>query len=182
MDVFRNILIEQRLGLPVALKAGRSAAHWLRRNLYVLLLLAPGVFYLPAIVFWSTPDRFAVVRSGSMEPEFSAGDLVFLRPVRQVEVGDVIAFKTPRGIDGSVSRLLHRVVAIDDTGDRFTTKGEANPEPDPFKVGLESLVDEATGFKVPFAGYIILFLQSRLGLIWLAIIAMVSLYPTLICS
>ena len=100
-------------------------------------------------------------------------------PVRQVEVGDVIAFTTPKGIDGSVSRLLHRVVAVDEGGDRFTTKGDANPEPDPFKVGLESLVGEATGFKVPYAGYVTLFLQSRLGLIWLAIIALVSFYPTL---
>ena len=174
----RHGLIRQRLGLVLAaaVRAGLNAGRWLRRNLYVLLLLAPLVLYLPAIVLWSSPDRFAVVRSGSMEPEFSAGDLVFLRPVRQVEAGDVIAFKTSRGIDGSVSQLLHRVVAVDDTGDRFTTKGDANPEPDPFKVGLESLVGEATGFKVPFAGYVTLFLQSRLGLIWLAIIAF---YPTL---
>ena len=179
MDVLRHSLIRQGLGLPSAVRAGRSAGLWLRRNLYLLLLLAPLVLYLPAIVFWSSPDRFAVVRSGSMEPKFSAGDLVFLRPVRQVEVGDVIAFRTPRGIDGSVSRLLHRVVAVDDTRDRFTTKGDANQEPDPFKVGLESLVGEATGFKVPYAGYVTLFLQSRLGLTWLAIIALVSLYPTL---
>ena len=179
MDVLRHGLIEKGLGLPAAVRAGRVAGRWLRRNLYLLLLLTPLVLYLPAIVFWSSPDRFAVVRSGSMEPEFSAGDLVFLRPVRQVEVGDVIAFTTPKGIDGSVSRLLHRVVAVDEGGDRFTTKGDANPEPDPFKVGLESLVGEATGFKVPYAGYVTLFLQSRLGLIWLAIIALVSFYPTL---
>ena len=179
MDILRHVLITQRLGLPAAVRAGLSAGLWLRRNLYVLLLLTPLVLYLPAIVLWSSPDRFAVVRSGSMEPEFSAGDLVFLRPVRNVEVGDVIAFKTPRGIDGSFSRLLHRVVAVDDTGDRFTTKGDANLEPDPFKVGLESLVGEATGFKVPLAGYVTLFLQSRLGLIWLAIIALVSFYPSL---
>jgi len=179
MDDLKHGLIGRWLGLPAAVRAGRSAGRWLRRNLYLLLLLAPLVLFLPAIVFWSAPDRFAVVRSGSMEPEFSAGDLVFLRPVRQVEVGDVVAFRTPRGIDGSVSRLLHRVVAVDDTGDRFTTKGDANPELDPFKVGLESLVGEASGFKLPFAGYIVLFLQSRLGLIWLAIIALVSFYPTL---
>ena len=151
----------------------------LRRNLSLLLLLAPLVLYLPAIVFWSSPDRFAVVRSGSMVPQFSTGDLVFLRPVRQVEVGDVIAFTTSTGIDGSTLRLLHRVVAVDDTGDRFTTKGDANVEPDPFKVGLESLVGEATGFKVPYAGHVTLFLQSRLGLTWLAIIALVCFYPTL---
>ena len=175
----RHGLIEKGLGLPAAVRVGRAAGRWLRRNLYLLLLLTPLVLYLPAIVFWSSPDRFAVVRSGSMEPEFSAGDLVFLRPVRQVEVGDVIAFTTPKGIDGSVSRLLHRVVAVDEGGDRFTTKGDANLEPDPFKVGLESLVGEATGFKVPYAGYVTLFLQSQLGLIWLAIIALVSFYPTL---
>ena len=159
MNFLRHGLIGQELGFSAAVRTGRSAGRWLRRNLYVLLLLAPLILYLPAIVFWSSPDRFAVVQSGSMEPEFSAGDLVFLRPVRQIEVGDV--------------------VAIDDSGDRFTTKGDANPEPDPFKVGLESLVGEATGFKVPYAGYVTLFLQSQLGLIWLAIIALVSFYPTL---
>ena len=194
MGVLRHVVLKHGLGLPAAVRAVPSAGRWLRRNLYVLLLLAPLLLYLPAIVFWSSPDRFAVVRSGSMEPEFSAGDLVFLRPVRQVEVGLSsplsvqpcetrkrfrTVVKGPRGIDGSVSRVLHRVIAIDPSGDRFTTKGDANPEPDPFKVGLESLVGETTGFNVPLAGYATLFLQSRLGLIWLAIIALVSFYPTL---
>ena len=33
---------------------------------------------------------------------------------------------------------------------------------------------EATGFKVPYAGFVTQFLQSRLGLIWLVIIALTS--------
>ena len=157
----------------------RGVVRWLRQNLSLLLLLIPALLYLPAILWFQMPNQFAVVMSGSMEPIYSAGDLVILRPVKDIRVGDVLAFETPRGTPGFPPRLLHRVVEYDQAGARLTTKGDANSDSDPFKVGVESLLGEATGFKVPFGGHVILFLQSRYGKMWIAIVALAFAYPTI---
>ena len=158
----------------------RGVGRWFRQNLSLFLLLVPALLYLPAILWLQLPNQYAVVMSGSMEPAYSTGDLVILRPVRDIHVGDVVAFSTPRGTPGFPPRILHRGVEYDRAGARLTTKGDANPDTDPFKVGLESLLGEATGFKVPSGGYVILFLQSRYGKIWIAIIALGFAYPTIV--
>jgi signal peptidase len=163
-----------------AIPGYRGVGRWFRQNLSLLLLLVPVLLYLPAILWFQLPNQYAVVMSGSMEPAYSAGDLVILRPIKDAQVGDVVAFSTPRGTPGFPPRLLHRVVEYDREGARLITKGDANPDSDPFKVGLESLLGEATGFKVPSGGHIILFLQSRYGKIWIAIMALGFAYPTIV--
>ena len=160
------------------MRGGRKAAHWLRQNASFLLLLIPLLIYLPAIMWWRLPNQFSVVMSGSMSPAYSAGDLVVLRPVDDIEEGDVVAFDTPKGTPGFPPRILHRIVEYDREGARLTTKGDANPDSDPFKVGIESLLGEATGFKIPYGGYAILFLQSRYGKIWIAIVAILLASPS----
>ena len=160
-------------------KPFRLLATWSRQNLSLLMLLVPALLYLPAILWFQMPNQFAVVMSGSMEPTYSAGDLIVLRPIRDIHVGDVVAFTTPRGTPGFPPRLLHRVVEYEQAGARLITKGDANSDSDPFKVGVESLLGEATGFKVPFGGHIILFLQSRYGKMWIAIVALAFAYPTI---
>ena len=157
----------------------RRVVRWLRQNLSLLLLMVPALLYLPAILWFQLPNHFAVVMSGSMEPAYSAGDLVVLRPVKDIQVGDIVAFETPRGTPGFPPRLIHRVQEYDQAGARMTTKGDANPDSDPFQVGVESLLGEATGFKVPYGGHAILFLQSRYGKIWIAIVALAFAFPTI---
>ena len=164
---------------PPAAGGVRGVVRWLRKNQSLLLLLIPALLYLPAILWFQMPNQFAVVMSGSMEPTYSAGDLIVLRPIKDIQVGDVVAFKTPRGTPGFPPRLLHRVVEYEEAGARLTTKGDANADSDPFKVGMESLLGEATGFKVPLGGHVILFLQSRYGRMWIAIVALAFAYPTI---
>ena len=160
-------------------RAVRAMFGLLWSNASVLLLMIPALLYLPAVSLWAVPSRVSVVMSDSMNPVFFAGDLVFLRPPKDIEVGDVVAFETPRGTPGFPPRILHRVVEYDREGARLTTKGDANPDSDPFKVGIESLLGEATGIRVPYAGFVSLFLQSRYGKTWIAILAPLFAVPTL---
>lgn len=106
---------------------GIRLARWLRRNAVAFLVLIPLLIYLPAIMWWSLPGQFAVVMSGSMEPAFSVADLVILKPARDIQVGDVVAFDAPSGAAGFPSRVLHRVVAVDEAGARLTTKVMPTP-------------------------------------------------------
>lgn len=92
----------------------------------VLAVLGPAVL----------PYRTYVVRSGSMEPSLSVGDLAVYRPVGadRLGVGDVIAFTRP-GDGGDV--VTHRIERIEDTagGERaFVTRGDANAEADAWRI------------------------------------------------
>ncbi len=69
--------------------------------------------------------------TGSMEPTLTSRDwLVYQRvPFSRIRAGDVISFHCP--LDGVP--VTHRVVRVLDGG-RFLTKGDNNPEVDPWTV------------------------------------------------
>ena len=87
---------------------------------------------------------FAIVTSGSMEPTFKKGDLVFMQDVLvKPKIGDVIIFKDPQGItvgSGPVT-VTHRIMEI--TGDTIRTKGDNNPAPDSWRINKKSILGEA---------------------------------------
>lgn len=64
------------------------------------------------------------VVSGSMEPEFSAGSLIFIREQPNYMRGDVIVFPDDEG-----RMITHRLVDYGD-GASLITKGDANPTHD----------------------------------------------------
>jgi signal peptidase I len=87
------------------------------------------IVFTPRILSWALGTQYpmAAVTSSSMWPTLKKGDLVFLKGVDKPEdlrVGDIIGFELD---DGGFA--IHRVFDID--GDRITTKGDANGEPDP---------------------------------------------------
>ena len=77
-----------------------------------------------------------VVRSGSMEPVISTGDVAVTQPLKssdRIQVGRVMLFdRPPEGADP----VLHRVVAKRSDG-RYTTAGDANAEVDSSPVERE---------------------------------------------
>jgi signal peptidase I len=84
----------------------------------VMVAAAAWLFLAPAQLGGST--GYVVLYGTSMEPTYSAGDLVLVRPVSAVRVGDVVAYENP-----ALGRtVLHRVVAK--SGDRLQFKGDNN--------------------------------------------------------
>jgi signal peptidase I len=101
------------------------------------------------------------VYSGSMEPTLGVGALALDRvvPARDVRVGDVITFTDPY----MKNRLVtHRVTKILDTknGRAYRTKGDANPNRDPWAIRLTGNVGRVS-FSVPFAGYVLYYAHTR---------------------
>ena len=81
--------------------------------------------------------RFYTVLTPSMEPEFSAGDMVFVKitDADSINVGDIITFNPS---SGGEAYLTHRVVEklpnYQGTGITcFRTKGDANDTQDSFR-------------------------------------------------
>ena len=89
----------------------------------------------------------SLVLSGSMEPEISTDDLVFVKRADELHVGDVVLYST------GGSCVLHRITKID--GDMITTQGDANNTEDkPFS---KSAVLGVYIGKIPSGGKIIRF-------------------------
>ena len=97
----------------------------------------------------------AVVLSGSMEPEFSEGDLIVVKEAENYKLNDIAVFQ-----DGN-SLVVHRIVSIN--GETITTKGDANNTADePINV---SAVKGEVLFWIPYAGSVVGFLKTPVGII-----------------
>ena len=110
------------------------------------------------------------VISGSMEPEYPVGALIYVKEVKpsEVEVGDVITF-----VLSNETPATHRVIAIDKEAQLFYTQGDANYQIDEEtgeKVYMEdppvhfnNLIGKPV-FKIPVLGYIAYYIQHPPGM------------------
>ena len=127
----------------------------------ILIILACAVLYalaFTAVVKIKDPQGVAMpfgfgasfVLTGSMEPEISTDDLVFVKKPGELHVGDVVIYNT------GGSNVLHRITRID--GDMITTQGDANNTEDkPFS---KSAVLGVYIGKIPSGGKIIRFVTN----------------------
>lgn len=109
----------------------------------------------------------AIVLTGSMEPTFSAGDLIVVKETDVVAVDDIVVYQ-----DGS-SLVVHRVIDIADGS--ITTQGDANNvADDPIEC---SAVKGIVLFWIPYAGSVVSLIKSPVGTICLiaAAIALVEI-------
>ena len=123
----------------------------------VVILLSVGVIMAPRFGW-----HLNIVYGGSMEPAMDVGSLAVIPPVdpQDVEVGDIITFKWR----GSSALTTHRVVDVanSDGSLMFTTKGDANEDPDSYGVPPEDVVGRVW-MSVPYAGYVMDYIKTPLG-------------------
>lgn len=122
-----------------------------------LLLVAPRFFGI---------DTYVVI-SGSMEPEFKTGGLIYTTKKvdpSNIEIGDAITFRMSES-----TIATHRVIDIvDDNGvPKFQTKGDANDAPDANLVPYENVIGRAL-FDIPCLGYVANYIQKPPGLYFAA--------------
>lgn len=92
---------------------------------------------------------FAVL-SGSMEPTYHVGSLIYVKSCdpEDVRVGDPITFV----LDENLTVATHRVIDIDPDGEHFYTKGDANDAADGAPVYYKNLIGRPV-FTIPYLGY-----------------------------
>lgn len=100
------------------------------------------------------------VISGSMEPTYSVGDLLYVKAVDpdSIQVGDPITFV----LNEDLVVATHRVVAIDAENRLFTTKGDANEHADVAPVHFNNVIG-VPKFSVPYLGYVSDYVQHPPG-------------------
>lgn len=106
------------------------------------------------------------VISGSMEPTYSVGDLIYVKKVapESIRVGDPITFV----MNEDLVVATHRVVAVDAANQRFTTKGDANEVEDAAPVHFNNLIGKPV-FALPLLGFVSNWVQNPPG-IYIAVV------------
>lgn len=136
-------------------RGGRATGVVVNLGLTAVVLLALG-FLLPSLLGL---ERY-VIMGGSMSGTYDLGSVVFeeVVPVEELRVGDVITYVPPA--DSGLSTLVtHRIVDID--GDEFVTRGDANPDVDPWTFQLTAATQPRVVAHVPYVGYAFMALADR---------------------
>lgn len=141
---------------------------------FLLTVLMAMTFFLVQSKLRGGPPEVAgfqmyVVLSGSMKPAFDTGSLAFVRRTdpENIVPGDIITYRST----GSAMLTTHRVVEVRHDGGAvsFITRGDANNINDPNPVPAANLVGRVSG-AIPYLGYLMGFVQTRQGLIFLVFI------------
>ncbi len=128
-------------------------------SLIHLIAAAVLVVVIALIAVAATGYRPYVVLSGSMEPEIKTGSICLIDTdcdYDELKVGDVIAFT-----NGRIS-VTHRIYEFRDG--LICTKGDANDSPDQYFISEGNYLGRYVG-SVPFAGYVVAWLQTKRGMI-----------------
>ena len=101
------------------------------------------------------------VISGSMEPQYSVGDLLYVKSVdvNTIKVGDPITFV----LNEDLVVATHRVVRVDAEKNHFYTKGDANQIEDSEPVHYNNVIG-VPQFAIPKLGYVSDFVQNPPGM------------------
>lgn len=153
---------------------GLAELNRMSRRQLIFQILNFGLIIASALTIWKglmlvtgSESPIVVVLSGSMEPAFHRGDLLFLTNHQEdpVEVGDIVVFK----IKGRDIPIVHRVLKLHENEEgnyKILTKGDNNSVDDrglyaQGQVWLErpDIVGRARGF-VPYIGMITILMND----------------------
>ncbi|MDR3277453.1 MAG: signal peptidase I, partial [Oscillospiraceae bacterium] len=142
--------------------------------LLLIILAAGGILVLTLLGY-----KPMAILSGSMEPAYNVGGLVFIdtnAAPDDVAVGDVITFTI-----GEDTVVTHRVLAMG--GGEFTTKGDANDSNDLAPVPYGAMIGRAW-LHIPQAGYALMNLKTAKGFaagaLLLAVLIVLFVVPALL--
>ena len=113
-----------------------------------------------------------------MNPTIKVGSIVFVKPLKDYVVKDIVTFRT----DKPKETVTHRVVAENTIGQQklFITRGDVNKNNDSEKLLPQNIIGKVF-FSIPFFGYLISYSRTLPGLIIMIVIpATIIVYSELI--
>ncbi|MBR1386457.1 MAG: signal peptidase I [Bacilli bacterium] len=147
------------------MKILKKAIHYISIILYLLICIY-AIVCLP-MLFGYKP---LVVLSGSMEPTFKAGSIIYYKEVNSyndLKKGDIITYRYKNNY------VSHRIV--DMNNNLFETKGDANKVSDPINISFDRVIGKDSNISIPYLGYYIELINNHIILsIVFSIIILVS--------
>lgn len=105
-----------------------------------------------------------VVLSGSMEPSYPVGSLIYVKSVdyKELKVGDPITYMLSQ--DVVVTHRIIEVLADEEDPDilRYFTQGDANAVADGTSVHYKNIIGKPV-FSIPYLGYVSNYIQNPPG-------------------
>lgn len=106
-----------------------------------------------------------VVLSGSMEPVYHVGSLIYVKDVdyKELKVGDDITYML-----NETTVVTHRIIEVlvdeeDPNTIRYFTQGVANDVPDGMSVHYKNIIGKPV-FSIPYLGYVSNYIQKPPGM------------------
>lgn len=146
----------------------------MNKRQFLYQVLSFGMIVSSALMIWKglmvvtgSESPIVVVLSGSMEPAFHRGDLLFLTNYQEdpIRVGEIVVFK----VDGRDIPIVHRVLKLHENHNgtvKFLTKGDNNSVDDrglyaPGQLWLtkRDVVGRARGF-LPYVGMVTIYMNE----------------------
>jgi len=144
----------------------------IKKIVHLLAIISYALIIIYAIV--CIPMIFGhhpvVVLSGSMEPTYKVGSVIYYKKVSEKELkkGDVITFNANNN-----KMVSHRIVSIDNG--LIETKGDANNVSDVNKIRYGNVRGKVGKISIPYVGYYIKLVNDNLTLVVIAaVIILVS--------
>ena len=146
-------------------------------NVLVTILL---IIELLLVIIFAMPNLFGiksyVVTSGSMEPRYPVGSLVYVEKTEplDIKVEDTITFY----MSSSEIVATHEVYSIDKENKNFKTRGinnldsDGNIIPDANPVEFENLIGK-TVFCIPYMGFVNTYVTTKPGIYVVLIITLI---------
>lgn len=160
---------------PQGSGASRSPTHKPGMNLASDIAGIACLVLLALSLYASASQSIVVIGSKSMSPALNVGDIAVLHRPKTIQVGDIIAFRTPEAYAETGAPTIHRVAAVEDG--LYRTRGDANPDEDPWLVEAGDVVG-VCAWRAPLVGFLILFMRTPVGIITVAAATALSfLYP-----
>lgn len=105
--------------------------------------------------------RVYVVDSGSMSPTIKTDSMIIVKESKtnEINIADIITYYG----HNKESRVTHRVIDIENKGEFFITKGDANEVPDPMPLEGEKIIGKVI-LVIPIIGKMFRFLNTQLGM------------------
>ena len=127
-------------------------------NIFVVLMVLCAVFLVGSRLLGY---QCYTVISGSMEPKYKVGDLLYVKKVdvNSIKLGDDITFV----LNEDLVVATHRVVRVDTVNQHFYTKGMANEVEDSEPVHFNNVIG-VPKFSIPKLGYVSDFVQHPPGM------------------
>jgi len=148
-------------------------------NIAAVTLVAVFAILLILTKFSFSGFKIYVVTSGSMAPSIKQGALIVVKKSDNYKIGDIINYKIETNLLETVTHRLVRI-EVSDNKTVYITKGDANNIEDNQKTTLE-MINGRVVSNLPFAGFIIGFIQTGPGIILLIVIpATIIVYEEII--
>lgn len=138
---------------------------------FVVIVVAWAIFLRPQ--FLGGPAGFVTVAGTSMEPRMHTGDVVLVHRQDAYAVGDVVAYRIPRGQAGAGRVVIHRIVG-GSARDGYVMRGDNRGSDDMWRPRPADVVGKQKA-RAPAVGLVARTILTPVGLGLLAALAVFAL-------